>query len=254
MLHNIYVRFQAWLIRRFLRLPRTAAVAPSPFVAAPFHDSPSVHVISDWVSPEFLAAPASPAALRRALAIGDSSPIILIPGRFSPKKGQLLALEASRLLADLPCHVVFSGAPLFEEEGKGVEATLREAARLQPQRIHVIPWREPLPSLYDGADIVLIPSVWEEPFGLVALEAMARERPLIVSNRGMLPELVGGGQFADIVPPAAGAIAAALRNFLQDRPRWMERARRAREHVRSTFNPTVLQGQIFGLFQQLISV
>lgn len=43
--------------------------------------------------------------------------------------------------------------------------------------------------LYAGADIVVIPSR-SEPFGIVALEAMAAGKPLIVSDRGALPELV----------------------------------------------------------------
>ena len=40
--------------------------------------------------------------------------------------------------------------------------------------------------------ILLVPSVWEEPFGRVAAEAMINAIPPIVSNRGSLPEVVGG--------------------------------------------------------------
>ncbi len=40
--------------------------------------------------------------------------------------------------------------------------------------------------------MLLVPSVWEEPFGRVAAEAMVNGIPAIVSNRGALPEVVGG--------------------------------------------------------------
>lgn len=40
--------------------------------------------------------------------------------------------------------------------------------------------------------ILLVPSVWEEPFGRVAAEAMINAIPPIVSNRGSLPDVVGG--------------------------------------------------------------
>lgn len=50
-----------------------------------------------------------------------------------------------------------------------------------------------MPALYDSADIVVMPSLVEESFGLVALETMAMGIPLIVSNSGALPEVVEDG-------------------------------------------------------------
>ncbi len=47
--------------------------------------------------------------------------------------------------------------------------------------------------LYDTADVVLVPSLVDEAFGLVALETMAKGIPLIVTNAGALPEVVGDG-------------------------------------------------------------
>ncbi len=44
--------------------------------------------------------------------------------------------------------------------------------------------------LYDRMDICVVPSLWNEPFGLVALEAMAASKPLIVTNRGGLADIV----------------------------------------------------------------
>jgi len=44
---------------------------------------------------------------------------------------------------------------------------------------------------YRSVDIAVVPSVWDEPFGLVSAEAMALGTPLVVSNAGALPEVVG---------------------------------------------------------------
>ncbi len=49
-------------------------------------------------------------------------------------------------------------------------------------------WKE-----YAGARALVVPSLWYEPFGLVTLEAMARGVPVIVSDRGGLPEIVEDG-------------------------------------------------------------
>src|SRR5262249_35521027 len=47
-----------------------------------------------------------------------------------------------------------------------------------------------LPALYAGALAVLVPSLWYEVFGIVALEAFAQKTPVIVSDMGALPEVV----------------------------------------------------------------
>jgi len=252
-LHGLYGTFENIIFRSFLRLPRTAAIAASPLIAEPFSFLKNVHCIHNWVSKEFLMSPAAPDRLRSVLRITDRDPIILIPGRFSPNKGQLMALEASSLLYDVRCHFVFSGAVLFEERGRHVAEVLHQAALTQPQRIHVIDWQEPLPSLFDGADLVLVPSLWQEPFGLTAIEAMARARPLIVSDRGMLPRLADGGRVACVITPTPQAIADAIREFLAHREQWMERANLSREFVEQTFHPDVQRAAVLHVCASLLS-
>ncbi len=47
---------------------------------------------------------------------------------------------------------------------------------------------------YKQSDICVVPSIWEEPFGLVAVEAMATGRPVVVANVGGLQEIVTPGE------------------------------------------------------------
>jgi len=72
---------------------------------------------------------------------------------------------------------------------------------------------EAVSQLVDEAAVVVIPSTWEEPFGLVAVEAMAHGRPVLASDRGALPELVGddGGWVvnADADSWATGLVSAS---------------------------------------------
>ena len=70
-----------------------------------------------------------------------------------------------------------------------------------------------LAALMAGADAVCQPS-FSEGFGLTALEAMACGTPVIVSDRGSLPEVVEGGGL--IVPPTAEAIERALARIFSD--------------------------------------
>lgn len=78
-----------------------------------------------------------------------------------------------------------------------------------------------LASLMAGAEAFCLPSLYEG-FGLSALEAMACGAPVVVSNRGALPEVVGDAGV--VVEPTAEQIAGALASLLRD----PERARRLR--------------------------
>jgi glycosyltransferase involved in cell wall biosynthesis len=73
------------------------------------------------------------------------------------------------------------------------------------------------------ADIVVIPSVWQEPAALVSSEAMAMERPVVATRVGGLPELVADGVTGHIIEPhAPQQLAAALLELLAS-PGEMER-------------------------------
>ncbi|MBI4242393.1 MAG: glycosyltransferase family 4 protein [Candidatus Rokubacteria bacterium] len=89
---------------------------------------------------------------------------------------------------------------------------------------------ERLPQVYAGADLLLMPS-FDEGFGLPALEAMACGTPVVVSDRGSLPEVVGDAGLL-IPPDDIEALAGAVERVLTDRAltadlrgRGLERAR-----------------------------
>ncbi|MEI8230325.1 MAG: glycosyltransferase family 4 protein [Candidatus Peregrinibacteria bacterium] len=246
-LHGTYTGLQQWLIRSFLRRQGSRAIAPSPIVAQPFRRLKNIHVIANWVSRGFLAPPARSAKLRSLLAIHDALPLILVPGRYCESKGQRIALEAMKTFPQGTFHLVFSGKALFEKSGPSVELLLKQAAAENPF-VHVLHWDRPLPELYDGADLVLMPSIFAEPFGLVAIEAMARTIPLIVSDRGHLPELAGHGRFAEVTAPTSEDVAKSIQKFLDHRSAWLERAEQSRIHVQEYFEPTEALKEVYDLF------
>jgi glycosyltransferase involved in cell wall biosynthesis len=88
-----------------------------------------------------------------------------------------------------------------------------------------------------SAEIVCVPSLYEG-FSLPTLEAMACGTPLVVSNGGAIPEVVGEpGLCADIVPAGdAEALTTALRDLLDDPERRARMGRAARERARTEFS------------------
>jgi glycosyltransferase involved in cell wall biosynthesis len=108
----------------------------------------------------------------------------------SPHKGLWLFARLADMLGsrrpDIPIMVVQSGQTAgWLNRIKGVDFTR------YPQIMAAPP--VPRPADYFAlTQVLLVPSVWEEPFGRVAAEAMINGVPPLVSNRGSLPHVVGG--------------------------------------------------------------
>lgn len=135
------------------------------------------------------------------------APHILVPGRLVREKGHDLLLAALAQISAPP--VVFAGG------GPCAEALAARAAALGLQlRITGPLPRDRLLAHMAAADLIVVPSR-QEGFGLVALEAMALGRPLLTTQAGGLPDVVGAG--AHVVPPEDPlALAAALHGLLAD--------------------------------------
>lgn len=149
---------------------------------------------------------------------------LVIPGRIVPEKGHSDFLEALSRLAALGLH------PAAVIAGDG---PLRGQIEAQVQRIDfgeqvtftgALEHEELLREMVSAA-IVVVPSRFEG-FGLVALEAMALGRSIIVSDVGGLPEVVGDAGI--LVPPAnPRALAKAIAELISDPERRAELGNKA---------------------------
>jgi glycosyltransferase involved in cell wall biosynthesis len=143
-------------------------------------------------------------------------------GRFSPEKAPHLAVEIARR-AGLPLKMA---AKLDTVDREYFERVLQPV--MDPGFVE---WVGELgdaekDALLGGARAVLFPIAWEEPFGLVQIEAMACGTPVVAFRRGSVPEICTEGVTGFIVEGVEGAVAA-LRNLDGfDRAR----CRRAFEH------------------------
>ncbi len=153
-----------------------------------------VSVIPNGIDPEELPAPDWPELTRlRAEFAAPDEKLILLIGRLVYEKGFQFALEAMPTLIERAPGTRFlvAGSGTHEDELK------RQAADLGlMDHGTFLGWigDDVLHSLYRIADVCVVPSLYE-PFGLVALEAMASDCPCIVADTGGLREVVpDGGQ------------------------------------------------------------
>jgi glycosyltransferase involved in cell wall biosynthesis len=137
-------------------------------------------------------------------------------GRLVPEKGVHVLLDAMALLPSSLSHVRLRVA------GDGPERAALEARARRlglADRVEFLGHlsREAVESGFAAAAVQVVPSLWCEPFGLVAVEAMVRGTPLMVSAAGALPELVEDGRTGYVVPAGnARALASRLADVLQD--------------------------------------
>ncbi len=154
-------------------------------------DERRVAVIPNGVDPSELQPTGDLQALRNGLAAPHEK-LVLLVGRLVYEKGFQLALDA------LPDVIEQVGNVRFLVAGSG---THEEELKAQAGRLGLcehgtfLGWigDDVLHSLYRIADLCVVPSIYE-PFGLVALEAMASGCPCIVADTGGLREVVPLGE------------------------------------------------------------
>ena len=158
-------------------------------------DERRITVIPNGIDPDEMQPVGDLDALRREFAEPEDQLVLLI-GRLVYEKGFQLALDA--LPGVIERVGAARGAVRFIVAGSGThEAELRAQAQRLGLSEHgvFLGWigDDALHSLYRIADLCVVPSIYE-PFGLVALEAMASGCPCIVADTGGLREVVPSGE------------------------------------------------------------
>jgi len=111
--------------------------------------------------------------------------------------------------------------------------------------------REELAQHYSAAQIAVVPSLYEG-FGLPAAEAMACGTPVIATTGGALPEVVGDAGI--LVPPGSvDALAAAIKQLLNDKQAQQRMSEAGKKRVREKFNWEQAARKTLKVYQEVLS-
>jgi glycosyltransferase involved in cell wall biosynthesis len=179
---------------------------------APAEKVYTIHYGMDY-NPQTFDRPKARAALRHELGIGADVPMVGMVCRLIEQKGVAYGLQAfANVHAAFPlAHLVIAGDGDLRA---GLEAEARELGIAKD--VHFLGWRADALAVLGALDVFLMPSLWEG-FGLVLLEAMSCNVPVIASRVSAIPEIVVDGETGLLVPPRdVAALAAALRTLLND--------------------------------------
>jgi glycosyltransferase involved in cell wall biosynthesis len=163
-----------------------------------------------------------------------NEPRLLCVGRLIPIKGHLVLLRAlaqARLRVPRITLDIAGRGPL----GPALRSYARELGI--EDAVRFLGFVSPVQQAIEGAAVVVVPSLGEG-FGMVALEAMERARPVIACAVGGLPEIVADGETGFVVPPAdAEALADAIVELAGDLERAAAMGRAGRSRALAEFTP-----------------
>lgn len=150
--------------------------------------------------------------LVNGVSIPTMSPYLLFISTLQPRKNVVYIVdEFARVCEQIPHHLVLAGAP--GDSQSEVEAKIKTYGL--EDRVHLTGFisDEERHALYSNADVFLYPSLYEG-FGLVVLEAMSYDLPVITGNNSSLPEAAGdAGLTIDITQ--SEALSQAILDVLE---------------------------------------
>jgi glycosyltransferase involved in cell wall biosynthesis len=200
------------------------------------------------VIPNFLpnSGKASPEVIEPYVAQLPKGEFMLFVGDLRPMKGLDVLLTAyaglQEALPDVPPLVLI---------GKVWPDT---PAELPPNTLVLREWpNQAVMEAWRRSTIALVPSVWSEPFGIVVIEAMAGETPVIASSIGGIPEIIVDGESGMLVPPGdARALRAAMQQLLQDTELRQKMGQAAKRRA-ADFEAGAVVPRIEAIYQQLLA-
>ncbi len=196
--------------------------------------------------------------LRARLKLPTGKKIVLYAGRISPEKGPLDLVRAFGELRKTRHDALLvlvgevrTGADRRGDYGRQLLAACEalgadcyHAGTVDPARMH---------EYYQIADLAVVPSEFEEPFGMVAIEAMAAGAPVLATRKGGLPEIVQDGVTGFLLDDAKdpACFARRLDELLNDPARLDAVCKNARDHVVRHHDWRVVSAQLEAAYREL---
>jgi len=230
-------------------------------------DPAKLHIIFNGIDPVEYQPKDATSALER-FGIDPTQPYILFVGRITRQKGIIHLVEAIKHLDPGFQVVLCAGAPDTPE----IAAEMKSAvAAAQAEREGVF-WVDEMVDkatviqLYSGASVFCCPSIYE-PFGIINLEAMACETPVVAAAVGGIPEVVVHDETGLLVPVAqmtespftplhpenfSKDLARAVNRLMQNPDLRAKMGKQGRERAIAQFSWTAIAEQTKALYESLV--
>lgn len=176
---------------------------------------------------------------------GLKNRVVLYVGRLIKEKGVQHLINVAPHLRE--CSIVISGSGEYE-------AVLKKMAKSYENVVFLPYLGDSIVDFFVYADIVCIPSIWEEAFGLVILEAMAAKTPVVASRVGGIPNVVRNGETGLLFEPGNERELLSKIHFLFENPEVGKRlADNAFANVLEEFTWEKVAEKIDDIYKELVT-
>ncbi|MDB4906600.1 MAG: glycogen synthase [Gemmatimonadetes bacterium] len=217
-------------------------------------DPARVRVIHNGIDTDEYSRRPAPEVLAR-VGVDPSVPMVLFVGRITRQKGIMHLVRALPLLDAGMQVVLCAGAPDTPEIAAEMKAEVELARAASQVTIHWLPEmlsKADAIALYSHASLFVCPSVYE-PFGIINLEAMACETPVVASAVGGIPEIIVDGETGVLVPPGdPAAIAREVNALMRDPERRARMAAAGRARVVEKFSWSSIAVRTIEFYRELL--
>lgn len=191
--------------------------------------------------------------LRAELGIPEGELLAVCASLMRPEKGHADLIEAVRLLpADVPLVVALAGdGPLLD----GIRCAV-DSDRALAQRIRILGFRRDVPDLIAAADFVVQPSL-EDALPTSLISALAGGRPIVATDVGGIPDIVGPGCGLLVEPANPAALSSAMTEMAttirSDAAALAGIRRAARARYETTFSADVWAHNLRALYDRVLA-
>jgi len=186
--------------------------------------------------------------------INEQTIAIGLIGRISRIKGQFVLLESFKILVSKydNLHLVFIGSVAAGQEPILISLKSQINDLQLSDKVSIIDFKENIWPYYDALDIVTVPSVEPESFGLVATEAMLSSKPVVASRIGGLQEIVEDGMSGYFFEPGnVQELATQIEKLIKSPDTMNTMGKFGLNRVEKEFNTNKFVSKISALYDKM---
>jgi len=218
-----------------------------------FHDNVSVlialtpfgrrRLLQAGFAEDQIAVVPNPTAVTQAHTIRPVGEYVAFAGRISREKGVDVLLAAAARMPDIPFKVAGDG-PILPEMTTRAPHNVEFLGRLT---------FDDLIAFYSKARILVVPSLWYEPFGMIVVDAMALGVPVIASRIGGLPDVVDDGVTGALFEPGNSRdLVCKIRDLWEDSNGCERMGGAGREKALTQYSPEAYLRSLLAVYNAAI--
>ena len=192
--------------------------------------------------------------IRTELGVSEDEVVFLFAGQIREIKGVDLFIKLAHELDDKRARFFIAGECRNTEQINDAYTEKRLLSEFgKNNRIHYLGYRKDIGDIFHSADVIVVPSRWDEPFGLVNIEAGAAGKPVIASAVGGIPEIIESGQNGFLFERGSfSELLDCAKKLVVDSQLRKEMGTRALETVKERFSSAPLR-KLVDLYRELAS-